>query len=91
MDENAIFILCVYFLPALIAALRRHHNQNAIFLTNLFFGWTVIGWVVALIVGVVVVCELMGLRYISNNRVGVIEKLWSSRGSVSDGRIIIDA
>ena len=49
MVGNAIFILCVYFLPAIIAALRRHHNQNAIFLTNLFFGWTVIGWVVALI------------------------------------------
>jgi len=49
MDGNAIFILCMYFLPAIIAALRRHHNQNAIFLTNLFFGWTVIGWVVALI------------------------------------------
>jgi Superinfection immunity protein len=25
-------------LPTVIAALRRHHNQNAIFLTNLFFG-----------------------------------------------------
>ena len=49
MDGNFVFILCVYFLPALIAALRRHHNQNAIVLTNLLFGWTVIGWVVALI------------------------------------------
>jgi Superinfection immunity protein len=49
MVGNAIFILCVYFLPAIIAALRRLHNQNAIFLTNLFLGWTVIGWVVALI------------------------------------------
>jgi len=49
MVGNAIFILCVYFLPAIIAALRRLYNQNAIFLTNLFFGWTVIGWVVALI------------------------------------------
>jgi hypothetical protein len=46
---NAIFILCMYFLPALISALHWHHNQNAIFLTNLFFGWTVIGWVAALI------------------------------------------
>ncbi|HYV70224.1 MAG TPA: superinfection immunity protein [Pseudolabrys sp.] len=46
---NAIFILCMYFLPALISALHWHHNQNAIFLTNLFFDWTVIGWVAALI------------------------------------------
>jgi len=35
VDGNAIFILCMYFLPTVIAALRRHHNQNAIFLTNL--------------------------------------------------------
>ena len=49
VDGNAVFILCMYFLPTVIAALRWHHNQNAIFLTDLFFGWTVIGWGVALI------------------------------------------
>ncbi len=48
--------------------------------------WLVYG--IAVVVGVVLVCELMGLRYISNNRVGVIEKLWSAHGSVSEGRII---
>lgn len=32
--------------------------------------------------------ESLGLRYIPNNRVGVIEKLWSGKGSVTDGRII---
>src|SRR3954452_16115155 len=31
---------------------------------------------------------LSGMRYISNNRVGVVEKLWSARGSVPEGRII---
>src|SRR5262249_44070974 len=34
------------------------------------------------------VTEGLGMRYIPNNRVGVIEKLWSARGSVSEGRII---
>ena len=33
-------------------------------------------------------CELAGLRYISNNRVGIVEKLWSSKGSVPEGGII---
>jgi uncharacterized membrane protein YqiK len=45
-------------------------------------------WIVAVVVMVVVACELAGLRYIANNRVGVVEKLWSVKGSVSEGRII---
>jgi uncharacterized membrane protein YqiK len=31
---------------------------------------------------------LVGMRYIPNNRVGVVEKLWSGRGSVPEGRIM---
>ena len=31
---------------------------------------------------------LSGVRYIPNNRVGVVEKLWSAKGSVPEGRII---
>ncbi len=30
----------------------------------------------------------VGARYIPNNRVGVIEKLWSGKGSVTEGRIL---
>ena len=29
-----------------------------------------------------------GMRYIPNNRVGIVEKLWSPKGSVPEGRII---
>jgi uncharacterized membrane protein YqiK len=36
----------------------------------------------------VIACELAGLRYIANNRVGIVEKLWSLKGSVPEGRII---
>jgi uncharacterized membrane protein YqiK len=45
-------------------------------------------WLVSLLVGLVVVCELAGLRYIANNRVGIVEKLWSVKGSVPQGGII---
>lgn len=41
-------MLALFFLPAIIAA-ARGHNALAIFLLNLFFGWTVIGWFWALI------------------------------------------
>lgn len=37
----------LYFLPAIIAHNKR--DFTAILLVNLFFGWTVIGWIVALI------------------------------------------
>ena len=45
-------------------------------------------WIVASVVLVIVACELAGLRYIANNRVGIVEKLWSMKGSVPEGRII---
>jgi uncharacterized membrane protein YqiK len=45
-------------------------------------------WIVGLVVLVALGCELAGLRYIANNRVGVVEKLWSVKGSIPEGRII---
>jgi ABC-type transport system involved in cytochrome c biogenesis permease component len=39
----------IYFFPTLMAFLNRHHNTAAIFILNLFFGWTLLGWVAALI------------------------------------------
>jgi uncharacterized membrane protein YqiK len=40
------------------------------------------------VLGVIALFELLGLRYISNDRVGVVEKLWSPKGSVAEGRIL---
>jgi hypothetical protein len=47
-----IFSFAFYFLPAIIAAVRHTHNAAAVLLLNLFLGWTVIGWVVALLMAV---------------------------------------
>ncbi|MCP2679688.1 superinfection immunity protein [Maricaulaceae bacterium NA33B04] len=47
--EGLVVVALFYFLPALIALLRGHHNGFAIFLTNVLLGWTGIGWIVALI------------------------------------------
>ena len=44
-----IFIILMYFLPTLIARQCKKENINAIFVLNLFLGWTVVGWVVALV------------------------------------------
>ena len=37
-----------YFLPCIAAACNRHHNWGAITIVNVFLGWTLVGWVVAL-------------------------------------------
>jgi hypothetical protein len=39
----------IYFLPSIIALLRGHLSTFAIFLLNLLLGWTLIGWIIALI------------------------------------------
>ena len=39
----------IYFLPTVIALARGHLSTLAIFLLNLLLGWTVLGWLVALI------------------------------------------
>ena len=44
-----ILLVVLSFLPTVIALLRGHHNSFAIFLTNLLLGWTVVGWIIALI------------------------------------------
>jgi hypothetical protein len=39
----------VYFIPTIVAYLRRHKKTVAIFFVNLCLGWTAIGWIWALV------------------------------------------
>jgi hypothetical protein len=39
----------MYFLPSIVALARSKRDLLAIFLLNLFLGWSVIGWIVALV------------------------------------------
>ena len=41
--------VAVYFIPLLIASKREHPSGNAIAALNLFTGWTLLGWLVALV------------------------------------------
>lgn len=45
----ALVVLAIYFLPTIIAARRAAKYSGAVFLLNIFLGWTLIGWVVALV------------------------------------------
>jgi hypothetical protein len=45
-----VLLIALYFLPAIISASRgKHSNRSAILALNLLLGWTLIGWVVALV------------------------------------------
>jgi hypothetical protein len=41
-------ILGLFFVPAIVASARGHHNSGSVFVLNFFLGWTLVGWVVAL-------------------------------------------
>jgi ABC-type cobalamin transport system permease subunit len=43
-----IILLALYFLPVIIAMARKQRNTASILVVNVFLGWTLIGWVVAL-------------------------------------------
>lgn len=44
-----IIMLFVYFIPYAIAHSRKHRSASAILLVNVLLGWTLIGWLWALI------------------------------------------
>jgi hypothetical protein len=54
MDEGigalvGLFLLALYFAPSIVAALRSHRQTAAILVLNLLAGWTLVGWVIAMV------------------------------------------
>ncbi len=43
-----VIFLVWYMVPFGIALIRRVRNMGSVFVVNLFFGWTIVGWIVAL-------------------------------------------
>jgi hypothetical protein len=44
-----VIVFAVYFFPWIVAAIKENRNTTAIAVLNLFLGWTLIGWVIALV------------------------------------------
>ncbi len=42
-------VITAYFFPTIIAAARRKTGRAQVFIVTLFFGWLLIGWVIALV------------------------------------------
>jgi ABC-type transport system involved in cytochrome c biogenesis permease component len=49
MSELIVVLLLLYFLPGVIALLRRHQSAAGIVVLNLLLGWSVLGWIIALV------------------------------------------
>jgi hypothetical protein len=51
MFIEGVFIILIadlYIIPTIVAAVRRAPDMRVVILVNLFLGWTLIGWIVAL-------------------------------------------
>lgn len=44
-----ILLILIYFIPFFVALIRQHNQSFAIGMLNLLLGWSIIGWVVALV------------------------------------------
>jgi hypothetical protein len=53
MEGLAVLVMLIaalfYFVPAIVAGTREHHQTFAIVILNIVGGWTLVGWVVALV------------------------------------------
>ena len=44
---SIVVMIWIYFTPAIMA--RKRSNRNKVFWVNLLLGWTIVGWLVALV------------------------------------------
>lgn len=79
MELTGLLILiatlnAIYFLPAIIAS--SHTNDYSVLLVNLFFGWTFIGWIIALIMSTSSKSkkELLDLLKVQNKEIDLLRQ-----------------
>jgi RsiW-degrading membrane proteinase PrsW (M82 family) len=53
-NSGALFVIVIiaglfYLLPAFVGSARHHHQLAAIWVLNIFLGWTLLGWIAALV------------------------------------------
>ncbi len=51
MEALFLPLIClgIYFIPSIVAKTNNKKNTTAIVVLNLFLGWTLIGWIIALV------------------------------------------
>jgi hypothetical protein len=74
-----VILLSVYFAPAIVAMAHGRSNVLAIFLTNLYLGWTGIGWIAALI---------WSVSAPASSKLGAPAALSASSSKLTTGKIV---
>lgn len=80
-----ILILAIYFLPSIIGS--KHRNSTSIFILNLLLGWTLLGWIVAIIWAV---SNDKKETVIVDNKKSVAEQLRQLKDLHEDGTLTIE-
>jgi len=47
--ESVLILFIFYLIPSMVAGARKHPSAAAILALNILLGWTMLGWVIALI------------------------------------------
>ncbi len=42
-------LLSLYLIPSFVALFRHHHNISGVVIVNVLTGWTLVGWIAALV------------------------------------------
>lgn len=45
----SVVFISIYLLPTIVAVADKKRNSGGIFVLNLLLGWTVFGWIIALV------------------------------------------
>lgn len=45
---EGLFLAALYFLPSIVVFAKKQRSPGPVVVVNVFFGWTIIGWIVAL-------------------------------------------
>jgi hypothetical protein len=77
-----LVLAVVYLLPTIIAYSRDHHQRAAICVTNLFLGWSVLGWIVALIWSATAVQQAVVQQTVVASPVGQLPNAQPARSPV---------
>lgn len=44
-----LILITLYFIPSIIAIKKRHKDLFKILMINTFLGWTIVGWIISLV------------------------------------------
>lgn len=83
-----ILILIVYLIPTIVACVKKHTYKVGIILLDIFLGWSLIGWVGALIWA----CILPDNKKINNNKYEDLENLQKLKedGAITEAEFEIE-